>query len=193
VTYGFCGSHPEPILSSMRRFRSSSGDVAWRAAAVIERLIAAARLREVPIIYTRGMTPGEQFSPGKWAAKNRRATEDTDRHHEILDPIRPEPRDVVLPKAKPSAFFGTPLAAILVELGVDSLIVCGGTTSGCVRASVVDAFSYNYSVSVVRDATFDRIKASHCIALLDMDMKYADVIGSDAAVASLVPDRSANT
>lgn len=182
VTYAFCGDRPQPILESVRRFRNSSGEAAWEAVAAIQNLIQAAREGNRPVIYTRGLRPSEGVSKGRWASKNSRATEDLDHHHDIVSPIAPEPGDIVLPKAKPSAFFGTPLTAILVDLRVDSLVVCGGTTSGCVRATVVDAFSYNYGLSVVREATFDRIQASHAVALLDMDMKYADVIdGTQAA------------
>jgi nicotinamidase-related amidase len=82
-------------------------------------------------------------------------------------------------KPKPSAFFGTPLTSHLTLLGADSLIVVGTTTSGCVRASVVDAFSHNYRVAVVEDGCFDRSQASHALALCDMDAKYADVVSSD--------------
>ena len=93
--------------------------------------------------------------------------------------------ELVLAKEKPSAFFGTPLASHLVALGADSLIVCGTTTSGCVRSTVVDAFSYNYRVTVVEDATFDRSATVHDVNLFDMDQKYADVRNSADVLASL--------
>ncbi|MFI6348610.1 isochorismatase family protein [Streptomyces sp. NPDC050560] len=186
VTVAFCGDRPEPILDSMVRFRNSSGQSAWDAVAVIERLIAAARAGGVPVIYTRGTTGGAS-GPGRWAAKNRRAHEDTEDVHEIVPPIAPEAGDTVLRKTKPSAFFGTPLLSRLVELGTDSLVVCGGTTSGCVRATVVDAFSYNFPVAVVSDGCFDRVTASGDIALLDMDLKYADVVAAERGAALLSP------
>ena len=81
----------------------------------------------------------------------------------------------MLKKDKPSAFFGTPLLSYLVLLGCDGVIVTGTTTSGCVRATVLDAFSHNYRVTVVEDACFDRSQASHAISLCDMHAKYADV------------------
>jgi len=98
----------------------------------------------------------------------------------------------VLRKAKPSAFFGTPLLSYLIELGIDTLLVMGGVTSGCVRATVVDAFSNNYRVGLVIDGTFDRYEASHKVNVFDMHAKYADVISAEEAVAYLtgMPARS---
>ncbi len=79
-------------------------------------------------------------------------------------------------KSKPSAFFGTPLASMLTYLGVDTLVVTGMVTSGCVRATVVDAFSHNYRVVVPIECVADRSATSHQVNLFDMDMKYADVL-----------------
>ncbi len=82
----------------------------------------------------------------------------------------------MVPKQKPSGFFGTSLQSYLNLLGCDSILVTGTTTSGCVRATVIDAFSLNLRVSVVEDACFDRSQASHAINLCDMHAKYADVV-----------------
>jgi maleamate amidohydrolase len=92
--------------------------------------------------------------------------------------IAPGPRDILIQKQKPSAFYATPLQSYLTLLCCDSLLVTGATTSGCVRASVLDAFSGNYRVAVVQDACFDRSQASHAVSLCDMHAKYADVIDS---------------
>lgn len=187
VTYAFCGDKPEPILDSIRRFRNSSGEAAWDAVDVIAGLAETARSSSVPVIYTRGTPPSTSQGPGQWANKNTRTLEDTAALHEIVPPIAPLPQDIVLQKTKPSAFFGTALLSHLVELKVDSLIVCGGTTSGCVRASVVDAFSYNFAVTVVADGCFDRVEASGDIGLLDMNLKYANVVSSKDASQLLRP------
>jgi nicotinamidase-related amidase len=174
VTYAFCGDRPEPVLESIKRWRNSSGEAAWAAVAHVRELLDGARAAGAPVIYTRGL--GATVPSGRWADKNTRAREDHDDHHEILREIAPRDGEPVLRKAKPSGFFGTPLASLLVDAGADSLIVCGGTTSGCVRATVVDGFSYNYPVAVAADACFDRVEASHWIGLFDMEMKYADVL-----------------
>src|SRR5438874_712400 len=81
------------------------------------------------------------------------------------------------------AFFGSPLLSFLVLLGADSLIIAGTTTSGCVRATVVDAFSNNYRVAIVEEGCFDRSQASHALSLCDMNAKYADVIGLEETLA----------
>jgi nicotinamidase-related amidase len=72
---------------------------------------------------------------------------------------------------------------VLNDYAVDTLLVTGGSTSGCIRATVVDAFSYNYFVAVVEEGTFDRIQLSHKANLLDMNMKYADVMKAEAVAA----------
>jgi len=84
----------------------------------------------------------------------------------------------VIYKLKPSGFFGTPMAGYLTQLGCDSVIVTGTTTSGCVRATVVDAFSLNYRVILAEEGCFDRSEASHAVSLCDMHAKYADVVST---------------
>lgn len=96
----------------------------------------------------------------------------------IVPAVAPEPGDVVLVKKKPSAFFGTPLPSMLVDRGIDSVIVAGGSTSNCVRATCVDAVSYNYRTTIVEDAVFDRFQRSHTTALFDLDRQYGDVRAS---------------
>ena len=88
------------------------------------------------------------------------------------------PRDILVLKQMPSAFHGTRLQSYLTFLRCDSVIVTGTTTSGCVRASVIDAFSRNFSVIVAEECCFDRSQASHAINLCDMNAKYADVIST---------------
>ena len=96
--------------------------------------------------------------------------------NEIMAEIAPGPQDIVVLKQKPSGFFGTNLASYLQLLGADSVVVTGTTTSGCVRATVIDAFSLNFRVAVAEEGCFDRSQASHAINLCDMNAKYADVV-----------------
>lgn len=188
VTYAFCGDRPEPVAEAVRRRPNSCGQAAWDALPHIRSLLDAAHAAGVPVLYTRGAPRREDgFGRGRW--NDKRAHEsagypaDSD---DILAEVAPGPGDVVIEKLKPSGFFGTPLAGYLVELGADSVIVCGSTTSGCVRATVVDAFSYNYRVAVPEEAVFDRGQASHWLALFDMDMKYADVLPAAELALHLV-------
>jgi nicotinamidase-related amidase len=181
VNYNFVGDKPEPILESVKRFRNSCGAEGWEGVHHIAELLAAARQKHLPTFYTTGHDDrANAVAFGRWQAKNRRSTEDMsetwDKGNEIVAEIAPQPGDIVVRKQKPSAFFGTPLMSMLNEVHADSVLVAGTTTSGCVRASVIDAFSYNMKVSVVEECVFDRGQASHQINLFDMAMKYADVI-----------------
>lgn len=180
VTYSFTGDRPEPILDSIRRFRNSCGDSAWRAVSAIKQLLDAFRPLGVPVVYTKGRRRTLSQHSGRWLGKNSRAHEDLAERegtaNEIVAEIAPAPGEIIVEKEKPSAFFGTGLVGYLVLLGVDTLIVTGCTTSGCVRATVVDAFSYNYRVAVVQEATFDRGEVSHKVNLFDIHSKYGDVI-----------------
>jgi maleamate amidohydrolase len=181
VNYFFCGDRPEPILESVRRWRNSCGEEAWAGIAAIRSLLDAGRRKGLPIIYTTGVRREDNWDAGSWAWKNTRTAErpltgSVLDANTIVPDIAPRPEDIVILKQKPSAFFGTNLLSYLVLLGADSLLVTGTTTSGCVRASVLDAFSNNYRVSVVEEGCFDRSQASHAINLCDMHAKYADVV-----------------
>ena len=95
--------------------------------------------------------------------------------------IAPIDRDIVIKKQKPSAFFGTPIMSFLNDLHIDTLLIAGTTTSGCVRGTVIDGFSYNFNVAVIEECTFDRGQASHALNLFDMNQKYANVITLEEA------------
>lgn len=103
----------------------------------------------------------------------------------IIEPLAPRHDELVLVKQYPSAFFGTSLSATLTSLGVDTVIVTGLSTSGCVRATVVDAVSHGFATVVVRDAVGDRDERPHEANLFDMGAKYADVLSADEVVDHL--------
>ncbi len=186
MTYNFCGDRAEPILASIKSWRASCGQAAWDAVPQIKELIAVARQRGVPVIYTLRDARDDGWDRGRWRGKNRRSGEDAGRDgNRIITELAPQPGDIVLRKQKPSAFFATPLIAQLTQLRCDTVIVAGCTTSGCVRATVLDAFSYNLRVAVPQDAVFDRAEASHAVSLFDMNAKYADVMRAAEIVAWL--------
>lgn len=181
VNYNFVGDKPEPIVESIKKWRNSCGEEGWTGVEHIKELLTHARDKNIPIIYSTGQDPREDgFDSGRWADKNSRRSEDRTKNlangNTIVPLIAPEQRDIVITKGKPSVFFGTLLLSYLTDLQVDSLIVCGTTTSGCVRATVIDGFSYNYKISIVEECTFDRGQTSHKINLFDMNQKYADVV-----------------
>jgi maleamate amidohydrolase len=191
VNWAFCGERPEPILQSIKRWRTSCGEEAWVALDYIKQLIDAAHLKGVPVIYTTGERRADDWDAGSWNWKSSRSGEAAGSAHpeidgnEIAAPIAPGPRDIVIRKQKPSGFFGSNLASYLTLLGCDSLIVTGTTTSGCVRATVVDAFSLNYRVVLAEEGCFDRSEASHALSLCDMHAKYADVVPTAEVLAYL--------
>ena len=115
------------------------------------------------------------------------------RGYEFVKEIAPEPGDLLLPKNQASAFFGTPLASHLVQMGVDTVVVVGCTTSGCVRGSVVDGFAYNFKVVVPQDCVYDRSQVSHAVNLFDMSEKYADVMTSAEAIRVLSGEAAPRT
>lgn len=196
VTVGFVGPRELSVLESNQAMPDSCGEAGWRAIDGLRVLLHDARDAGIPVIYTRGLDPTpDPIGAGRWADKNSRWFAPGRRADalEIPPDIAPRDDELLLDKSRPSAFFGTPLTSVLIDLNVDSLLVTGTTTSGCVRATVLDAFNLNYRVSVVEECTFDRVEASHAISLLDMDLKYADVVSLDEArehLAQWSPTRS---
>ena len=180
MNYNWVGDRREPVLESIKRIRHSCGEEAWDALSVVRQLIDKARGKNIPVIYTTGVGPENNYESRRKPWKNDRHDEDETKafsqRMEIVTEIAPQTSDIVIHKLKPSGFFGTPLQSILNDYGVDTLLVTGGSTSGCVRATVVDAFSLNYFVAVVEEGVFDRIQLSHKANLLDMNIKYADVM-----------------
>lgn len=179
------GDRPLPLLEAIEEVPSSCGMAAWDALPHLRRLLETARGAGIPVVHVSGLAAlpswrEERLVDGRGADERLRA-----RQFEIVDDVAPIDGEVVLRKAAPSAFWGTPLAGHLNQLGVDSLIVAGETTSGCVRATVVDACSYRYPVTVVEECVFDRTEASHAINLFDMAQKYADVVSVDAIAERL--------
>lgn len=188
VNYAFCGDKPEPILESIKRWRNSCGDESWVAVKMIRTLIDKAHDKGIPVIYTTGIRREDNWDSGSWSWKNSRGGERPKAAitnvdgNQIVNEIAPAPQDLVIYKQKPSGFFGTNMTSYLTLLGCDSVIVTGTTTSGCVRATVLDAFSQNYHVALAEEACFDRSQASHAINLCDMNAKYADVVKTDEII-----------
>ncbi len=172
VTYAFTGDR-----DGEGKFPLSCGPPAWEAIDHISKLLTAARQSNVPVVYSRNEARTTAAEGGGWWEKLEKSPEPP-RAHEIVDELAPEPGELIVTKSKPSAFFATPLASWLVQLGVDTVLVAGGSTSGCVRATVIDAFSWNFKPFVVAEATFDRSPTSHRVNLFEMHQKYATVVGA---------------
>jgi nicotinamidase-related amidase len=189
VTYDFVGDRPEPILDSIAKFPMSCGEAGWLGMQAIRRLLDVCRDAELPVFYTKGMDKESATTRGSWTRKTTHALDrpaiSLEIGNQIPDLVAPASGEIVIQKTKPSAFFGTPLVSYLVEQGVDTVLVTGCTTSGCVRASVIDAFSNNFRTLVVEEAVFDRGDLPHKANLFDMQQKYADVIPVEEALSYL--------
>jgi nicotinamidase-related amidase len=176
------GDKPEPVVESIKNWPGSCGLAGWDALPHIQKLLGKAREVGIPVIHVTGMD-GVAIEP--WAFrrdKTKRADmngEQLDRQRrkfDIVDQVKPIPGETVLKKVSPSAFWGTPLIAHLNFLGVDTVLTCGESTSGCVRASVVDGTTNRLRMIVAEECVFDRHEACHAINLFDMNQKYADVL-----------------
>ena len=189
------GDRPEPLLEAIKTWPGSCGPVAWESLAQTQKLLQAAREAGIPVIHVT-MLDDDQSGVLGWSEGSHRdqprslptdpaAIDRRRRRCDIVDEVAPIAGEAVLRKAAPSAFWGTPLAAHLNYLGVDTLITCGESTSGCVRASVVEGCTYRYRMIVVEECVFDRHEAAHAINLFDMHQKYADVISLAEATSFL--------
>jgi nicotinamidase-related amidase len=195
TNYTFVGENREPVTAAMKRRRNACGLAAWSAVDAMRPLLDAARAKGLPVFYTTGDVRPDLTKLGAPSLKTTAAPKPSiDRNlrdgNEIVEEIAPRPGDIVLTKTKPSAFFGTPLVSQLVALRVDSLFITGGATSGCVRASAVDAFSNNYPTTLIADCCFDRFEASHAMTLFDLGAKYVEVASSADAISRIkaLPD-----
>jgi len=188
VQYRTVGTKPQSFWESIKEFPTSCGQVGWDSVSNIERLLKLFRANDWPVLYPH-VAPKESFDSGRLAEKVPALMKVERSGYDFVAEIAPQGKDILLPKKHPSAFFGTPLASYLIDLGVDTLVVTGCSTSGCVRSSVVDGFAYNWRITVPHDAVFDRSNVSHAVNLFDMSYKYADVMSTDELIdrLSIVP------
>jgi maleamate amidohydrolase len=173
------------LLDAMRTWPGSCGLAGWSALPSILELLGTARAAGLPVLHSTGLDsagmPGwlEAIHSHLAQAPSPTAQVPSDRlqrRYQIIDEVAPIPGEVLIRKSTPSAFSGTPLLGQLVHLGIDTLLVAGESTSGCVRASVVDGASHRFRMIVVEECVFDRHEAAHAINLFDMHQKYADVV-----------------
>jgi maleamate amidohydrolase len=146
-------------------------------------LIGAARRAGIPIFFCTQETRPNNRPRG--AVSTRRTIDVPADGYAIYHEFKVEPEDVLITKQRASIFAGTPLFSHLSLLGIQSLIVCGESTSGCVRASVVDGYSNGFHVSIVEECTYDRAELTHKVNLFDLHHKYADVMHADEVLAHL--------
>jgi maleamate amidohydrolase len=155
----------------------------------VNRISALAREHGLPVIWTRVAYKSDAGDAGVWGTRTDTADSlqnikyDSERH--AFDPrceISPDV-DLIYTKRMPSAFFEAPLASYLVWHKIDTLIITGGSTSGCVRATAVDSLSRGYRTIVPEECVADKHESYHFANLTDMQLKYADVVGVDEVAA----------
>jgi maleamate amidohydrolase len=156
--------------------------------AAVQRLLDEARAAQLPVVYTTvAYGEADKLTAAAFIDKIPAllTLEAGSRWVEIDPRLAPRPDEPVLTKLFASAFFGTPLASLLASAGCDSVVVTGASTSGCIRATVVDALQHGYRAVVPREAVGDRNAAAHAANLYDIDAKYGDVVPVEEAVEHL--------
>lgn len=176
MTYGFVDD----------AFPKGCSKMGWPAVHSIETLLQKGRELGFPVFFSKGVHARTATQRGRWKSEKTFDTgEFNPKEYQIVKEIDPHENDVVLKKNFPSAFFGTNLASMLIFNNIDTVIITGMVTSGCVRATVVDAFSYNFIVVVPEECVGDRGMVSHKVSLFDMHMKYADIASLSEVIAYL--------
>ncbi len=184
VQYRTVGTVRAPILQAMEEFKTACGEAGWDAVDAIQKLLAVARAKAVPVFYPY-VSHKESYDAGRTGTKIPSLMTVSDRGYDFVEEVAPHAGDTLIPKKHPSAFFGTPMVSYLIDQDVDTLLICGCTTSGCVRATAMDAFAYNFHVAVVEECVYDRGLVSHAVNLFDIQSKYADVVSLERAIAYL--------
>lgn len=154
-------------------------------------LLAAAREQGWPVAHSRIVFADDDADHNIFSLKvpGMLTLKEHDRQSAIVDELAPQAGELVVRKTVPSAFFGTSLAAWLAQRGVQTLLVSGAVTSGCVRASVVDAMQYGFRPLVLSDCVGDRAIGPHEANLFDMAQKYAAVMSRDEALRHIAAIR----
>jgi len=176
ATYGFIGRKGKTLAAAIQEYPTACGPAAWEAIPKMAALIGLFREKGLPIVFTYSDGYDSEFSGKATKLKTTRSLQSLEGFNDFPDEIKPLPAEWVMGKAKPSAFFQTSLPAYLVRSNVQTVVICGVTTSGCVRATAVDCSSHGYTTLVVDDCCFDRSEFSHASNLFDLQAKYAGVL-----------------
>lgn len=187
------GQHPALLMIDFLQGYTTPGAPLYapgvtEAVVQAEQLLAAARQCGIPVIHTQiRYHPGHQRDGGIWVQKApvMRDMVEGNPLADFCPGVQPLAEEVVITKQYASAFFGTSLASLLVAEGVDTVLMTGCSTSGCIRASAVDALQYGFRAMVVRECVGDRHDAPHQANLFDIDSKYGDVVSRAAALEYL--------
>jgi len=178
--YGVLGSGPKDLLEHIKTLPGAVGPEGWEAVARTSEMLALCRELSVPVVHITGLGGMPGWSARRSGPRGRKPSPELEamgkQSYDIVEELSPIEGEVVLKKSAPSAFWGTPLTGHLNYLGVDTVIACGESTSGCLRATVVEGTSYRFRMIVPEECAYDRHEAAHALNLFDMAQKYADVL-----------------
>jgi nicotinamidase-related amidase len=178
-----------PTLQACQRIPTACGLPAWQAVEPVAALLSAYRQARLPVLYTRQERSAERSLGGATAGAARRIPGGAD---EIIAELRPRSGELVIAKPKASGFFATGLAAYCIRNRVAGVVLAGGTTSGCVRATAVDACAYGLDVVIASDGCFDRSRLSAAVSLFELDLKYGRVAPSAELIAEFAAATAAS-
>lgn len=162
-----------PIYEQQDRYPYACGTAGWEAIRHLEKLLPFARENDIPIVYTRNVYRPESG----YVFPKEYVFQISHPGSEIIEELAPNiPGDIVIEKNRASAFFNTPLLYTLLHKKVDTLLITGNTTSGCVRATAIDSTGYEFKTAIVEECVFDRLDLAHKASMFDLQYKYCDVL-----------------
>jgi maleamate amidohydrolase len=188
--WAFIGHQPVDVLEAIREYPTACGKVGWDGLERIAEVLRFFREAGLPVVYV--CADGGLKSLYGATTRTRRGDGAADPSaYDIPERIKPAPGEPVVTKTKASGFFRTSLDVLLWRRKVDTVLIAGSTTCGCIRATTVDAHSLGFETIVLQDAVWDRSQFSHAVSLFELSMKYAAVTTVDEAVAALGKRHSA--
>lgn len=170
--WGFIGTKQQDVLDAIDEYPTACGRSGWAALPVVRQALETFRKLALPVVYICASSGGSEVYGSTTRARQKKMD---DRAYQIPDTIRPEPGEVLIWKTKASAFFRTPLDVHLHRIGVRTVVIAGSTTSGCIRATVVDAFSLGFETIILEEGVWDRSQFSHAVSLFELSRKYASL------------------
>jgi maleamate amidohydrolase len=188
---GALGLTRQPLMEQIKTHPGGMGLEGWAAVDQTKILLEAARRNNIPVVHITKLDRDNAVGWAKRVGRKKQVGMSEDkmpeelkrRSAEIVAELTPLDNELIIRKAAPSAFNGTVLPYMLQSWGIDTLIACGESTSGCVRATVVDGTTHSFRMGVVEECTFDRTEMSHWVNLFDLNAKYADVTKLANAIA----------
>jgi nicotinamidase-related amidase len=181
--WGFIGHRRVDVLEAISEYPTACGEAGWDGLERIEEALRFFREAELPVVHVCASAEANAVHGATTRARRKPGT--GTRAYEIPEPITPAPGEPVVLKSKASGFFRTALDVVLRNRMVDTVLIAGSTTCGCIRATAVDAHSSGFETIVLADAVWDRSPFSHAVALFELSMKYASLVQVDEAVAEL--------